>query len=90
MGMILVSLLVMLLVVLGMSVGVIFGRQPLKGSCGGVGAALGEKDYTCELCGNDEAKCKEINDNDVAVADDRDRLAYDASRPTPESKPRRD
>ncbi len=79
MGMVLVSLLVMLLVVAGMSIGVLFGRQPLKGSCGGVGAALGEKDYVCDLCGNDEIKCKEINDRQQAglPVDD---LAYDASQ----------
>ncbi|WP_084646174.1 (Na+)-NQR maturation NqrM [Marinimicrobium agarilyticum] len=78
MSMVLVSLLVMLLVVVGMSVGVLFGRQPLKGSCGGVGAALGEKDYVCDLCGNDEQKCKEINEGQQTglPADD---LAYDAS-----------
>ncbi len=79
MGMVLVSLLVMLLVVVGMSIGVLFGRQPLKGSCGGVGAALGEKDYVCDLCGNDEDKCKEINERQQAgmPVDD---LAYDASQ----------
>ncbi|WP_024460322.1 (Na+)-NQR maturation NqrM [Marinimicrobium sp. LS-A18] len=78
MGMVLVSLLVMLLVVVGMSIGVLLGRQPLKGSCGGVGAALGEKDYVCDLCGNDEEKCKTINERQQAglPVDD---LAYDAS-----------
>ena len=38
-----------------------FGRKPIAGSCGGVGAALGEEDYVCELCGGDEAKCEELN-----------------------------
>ncbi|WP_347329615.1 (Na+)-NQR maturation NqrM [Marinimicrobium locisalis] len=78
MGMVLVSVLVMLLVVVGMSVGVLFGRQPLKGSCGGVGAALGEKDYVCDLCGNDEDKCKEINERQQPGSP-ADNLAYDAS-----------
>lgn len=77
MGMMLVSLLVMLLVVTGMSVGVLFGRKPLKGSCGGVGAALGEKDYSCELCGNDENKCREINERDGEASN----LAYRAKPP---------
>lgn len=36
------------------------GRKPIAGSCGGVGAALGEEDYVCELCGGDEAKCEEL------------------------------
>lgn len=59
MGTILVTLLFMLLVVALMSVGVIFGRKPITGSCGGVGQALGEKDYVCDICGGDESKCEE-------------------------------
>lgn len=59
MGTVLVSLLVMLLVVAGMAVGVLCGRKPIAGSCGGVGKALGEKDYVCDICGGDESKCEE-------------------------------
>ena len=44
-----------------MAVGVILGRNPIAGSCGGVGAALGEVDYECELCGGDETKCESLN-----------------------------
>ena len=55
----LIALVVLLLIVAGMSVGVMMGRQPLKGSCGGVGAALGEANYTCEICGGDPDKCDE-------------------------------
>jgi hypothetical protein len=77
MGTLLVTLLAMLLVVTIMSVGVIFGRKPIKGSCGGVGQALGEEDYVCELCGNDESKCEELQQQSVVEAD-KD-LAYDAS-----------
>ena len=55
-----ISFFVLLSVVCLMAIGVIFGRKPIAGSCGGVGAALGEKDYVCELCGGDEAKCEEI------------------------------
>jgi hypothetical protein len=43
-----------------MAVGVLLGRKPISGSCGGVAAALGEKDYTCEICGDDPNKCDEI------------------------------
>lgn len=60
MVLIIVSFFVLLSVVCLMAIGVIFGRKPIAGSCGGVGAALGEKDYVCELCGGDEAKCEEI------------------------------
>lgn len=79
MAMLFVTLTVMLLVVVGMSVGVLFGRKPLSGSCGGVGAALGQKDYVCDLCGNDESKCKEINERQEAGEAFED-LSYDATR----------
>nr|WP_154647787.1 (Na+)-NQR maturation NqrM [Luminiphilus syltensis] len=39
-----------------MAVGVIAGREPIKGSCGGVGA-LGI-DQKCELCGGDPQVCE--------------------------------
>lgn len=44
-------------VILATSVGVIFGRKPITGSCGGIGAALGKKNYTCDICGDDPSKC---------------------------------
>ncbi|GAA6169722.1 (Na+)-NQR maturation NqrM [Sessilibacter corallicola] len=59
-----VTLAALLLVVTAMSVGVIMGRKPITGSCGGVGAALGEEDYVCDLCGGDEAKCEELLQQD--------------------------
>lgn len=77
MAMLLVTLLVMLLVVAGMSIGVLLGRKPLAGSCGGVGKALGEDDYVCELCGGDEAKCESLQQDQPV----RSELAVDATRP---------
>lgn len=47
------------LLVGAMSIGVLMGGKPISGSCGGVGAALGETDYTCDICGNDPNKCDE-------------------------------
>lgn len=74
---------VMLTVSAGMAIGVIFSNKPLKGSCGGVGKALQEDDYTCEICGDDESKCEEINaaDGKASSFDDKVNaaLGYDAS-----------
>jgi hypothetical protein len=53
----LVSMLVIGLVMAIMAVGVIMGRAPIKGSCGGMGA-LGI-DTTCDLCGGDPQRCDE-------------------------------
>tara|TARA_R100001039_G_C1841094_1_gene102147 strand:+ start:1230 stop:1382 length:153 start_codon:yes stop_codon:yes gene_type:complete len=49
----------MLMVVAGMAVGVIFGREPIKGSCGGLNNA--GVDGSCELCGGNPAKCEETS-----------------------------
>jgi hypothetical protein len=49
--------LAMFLVLVGaMSIGVLLGRKPLTGSCGGM-AALGMK-LGCEICGGDVRKCE--------------------------------
>ena len=53
----LISTAVIGLVIAGMAIGVIMGRQPIKGSCGGMGA-LGI-DTSCELCGGDPRRCDE-------------------------------
>ena len=48
---ILVSALVAL-----MAIGVLFGRKPIAGSCGGM-KALG-MEMECEICGGDASKCE--------------------------------
>lgn len=73
----LVVFVVMLVLVAGMSIGVIMGRKPLTGSCGGVGKALGEDNYVCDLCGGDEDKCDELKQTTSIEKTD---LSYDASK----------
>jgi hypothetical protein len=72
----LVVFFTMLLVVSLMAVGVIMGRKPIAGSCGGI-ANLGiEKE--CSICGGSREKCEEVN-RDSSLADE-DNLAYDATK----------
>ncbi len=40
-----------------MAVGVMAGREPLKGSCGGLNK-LGLRDGDCPVCGGNPAKCE--------------------------------
>ena len=51
-----VSFCVFAAIVAGMAIGVMNGREPLKGSCGGVGK-LGI-DQKCDLCGGDPQRCE--------------------------------
>ncbi|WP_061240325.1 (Na+)-NQR maturation NqrM [Ectopseudomonas composti] len=72
----LVVFLAMILVVGMMAVGVIMGRKPIAGSCGGI-ANLGiEKE--CSICGGSREKCEEVN-RDTSESPNTD-LAYDASK----------
>ena len=68
MNLFLITLLVVGLVMAGMAVGVVMGRPPIKGSCGGMGA-LGI-DTACDICGGDPKRCdEETRDGEVGKND---------------------
>ena len=65
MGSILIGILVFAVMLTLMAVGVIFGRKPLKGTCGGLNqlaADQGESKSTCEVCGKQvsEENCQRL------------------------------
>lgn len=60
----------------GMSIGVILGRKPISGTCGGIGA-LG-LDGACDICGGDTKKCEEENDRAAQVDKGGRAIAYNA------------
>lgn len=66
---------VLLLIVIAMSVGVLLGRKPIKGSCGGM-SALG-MDTVCDICGGRPEDCEgeEPKSNSKVAKSD---LAYEA------------
>jgi hypothetical protein len=71
-----ITLVVLLSIIAIMSVGVMMGRKPIAGSCGGVGAALGEENYVCDICGGDPNKCDE---NTATKSPESPALGYDAA-----------
>jgi hypothetical protein len=64
----------LVLLIAGMSIGVLMGRKPIAGSCGGM-AALG-MEVECDICGGDTTKCVEP---DAAPEASGQQLAYDAA-----------
>ncbi|HQV80349.1 MAG: (Na+)-NQR maturation NqrM [Moraxellaceae bacterium] len=51
----LVSLVAIVLMIVLMAVGVMMGKEPLKGTCGGLNRIMGDRD--CPVCGGDTQKC---------------------------------
>ena len=74
------AMIVMLLIVGAMSIGVLMGRKPIAGSCGGVGAALADPDYVCDLCGNDPQKCEDQSSASASSVKTSGGSFYDASQ----------
>lgn len=68
----------MLMIIGGMAVGVMFGRSPIKGSCGGM-SAVGI-DAECEICGGNPARCDSNLDSeqDNSPSASQGALGYDA------------
>ena len=52
------AFVVMLALIAAMAVGVLLGRKPISGSCGGM-KALGI-DVECEICGGNPALCESV------------------------------
>ena len=50
------AFVIMLVLVAAMAIGVMFGRKPISGSCGGM-KALG-MGVSCEICGGDPDRCE--------------------------------
>lgn len=72
----------LLIIVTAMSVGVIMGRKPISGSCGGM-SALG-MDTACDICGGDKTICEDEEEKQrrIAKLNNLDQLAVDATKTT--------
>ena len=63
-----VAFIILMLVGAGMAIGVIFGRQPIKGSCGGLGAVGVERACDCkDVCENKEPSATEESTDTAKV-----------------------
>ena len=49
---IILGIIILSLAIMAMSIGVIFNRKPLSGSCGGL-----NPNGECSICGDDTSKC---------------------------------
>ena len=68
----------MLFIVVAMAVGVLLGRKPIAGSCGGL-SAIGMKS-ACDVCGgNDEVCEKENQKKQTDVNEKPNNLTYNAA-----------
>jgi len=75
--MLLLTMIGMGTIVTIMSVGVIFKRKPIQGSCGGMSAVGMKSD--CEVCGGNDEVCDEVSRKSLESEDVVD-LSYDATR----------
>lgn len=74
------AFLLMLVIVAAMSIGVVMGRKPIAGSCGGM-SALGVNGE-CQVCGGKPQSCRSDDKGLNAVGDAREQaraLATDAA-----------
>ena len=68
------TFVVLLVVIVAMSVGVLMGRKPISGSCGGL-ANVGIEGK-CSICGDDPQKCEEEQERRGSQAQSAD-LGYE-------------
>lgn len=57
MTIVVITFIVIAMLMLIMSVGVLCGRKPVQGSCGGMNSIAGLNE--CEICGGESARCEQ-------------------------------
>lgn len=73
MGTFLLALGLVIFLITAMAIGVLFGRKPIAGTCGGLNN-MGTGG-ACEICGGNPNKCEESNASGSSTD-----LAYDATQ----------
>lgn len=71
------TVIVVFILVLLMSIGVIMGREPIKGSCGGINAL---EQGNCSLCGGNPDKCEETEQLQTLSENISANQTYDATK----------
>ncbi len=75
MDVMILTFVVLGVVILAMSIGVLLGGKPIKGSCGGM-SALG-MDTVCDICGGNPNKCEEETKKAASREGEAQNLAYE-------------
>ena len=73
-----VTFLFFLLIIIVMAVGVMRGREPISGTCGGLNQ-MGEGGG-CELCGGEPAACRELDPMAEPLPGPKKTAFFDASK----------
>lgn len=71
------TFIALLFIIIAMSVGVLMGRKPISGSCGGL-ANVGIEGK-CSICGDDPQKCDEEQER-LSKMDDSADLSYEVKQ----------
>ncbi|HCI03028.1 MAG: (Na+)-NQR maturation NqrM [Pseudomonadales bacterium] len=72
------TFIILLILVAGMAIGVMMGRKPISGSCGGM-SALG-MDVACDICKGDPEVCETEQQKAIKAEQKATSLGYDASK----------
>jgi len=59
---IILGIIILCLAIAAMSIGVIFNRKPLSGSCGGL-----SPNGDCSICGGDTSKCENSSIDSASI-----------------------
>jgi hypothetical protein len=72
------TFIILLILVAGMAIGVMMGRKPISGSCGGM-SALG-MDVACDICKGDPEVCETEQQKAIKEEQKASSLGYDVSK----------